>query len=345
MSGWERRRLRHLGLTGMHDTGGGPVRALSRIEALERHVYRGRGENDRRESCESCSPAPGTSDKGQRSRHGHPDEGAIGRNWRGVGEVREKRRRRGRHRSVNRAAWSTRERSWKNAVEPPSLEWAITAGLIHRDFDGWRVGDRSDRRPRAHLSMLDRRPPGGRTEQVVRPSPKGGGHCRCARRVGGGRRSPEALARQGPVAGPVMTEITHPVRAKIERHEVTGWVIRRTSFQRSSQPSQPSPGRDPLLASDPTDRRKGPRWMTDHKPKSSERVSAFVALASLAGAVVVLVIGSIINVGPIVMVLVGLHAGDHRRLGLAHEARGYPVRCGHVGARRIGTRGRGLRLG
>ena len=46
--------------------------------------------------------------------------------------------------------------------------------------------------------------------------------------------------------------------------------------------------------------------MTDHKPKSSERVSAFVALASLAGAVVVLVIGSIINVGAIVMILVGL---------------------------------------
>ena len=46
--------------------------------------------------------------------------------------------------------------------------------------------------------------------------------------------------------------------------------------------------------------------MTEHKPKSSERVSAFVALASLAGAVVVLVIGSIINAGAIVMILVGL---------------------------------------
>ena len=46
--------------------------------------------------------------------------------------------------------------------------------------------------------------------------------------------------------------------------------------------------------------------MTDHKPRSSERVSAFVALASLAGAVVVLVIGGIINVGAIVMILVGL---------------------------------------
>ena len=46
--------------------------------------------------------------------------------------------------------------------------------------------------------------------------------------------------------------------------------------------------------------------MTDHKPKSSERVSAFVALASLAGAVIVLVIGSIINVGAIVMILAGL---------------------------------------
>ena len=46
--------------------------------------------------------------------------------------------------------------------------------------------------------------------------------------------------------------------------------------------------------------------MTDHKPKSSERVSAFVALVSLAGAVIILVIGSIINAGAIVMILAGL---------------------------------------
>jgi diacylglycerol kinase family enzyme len=46
--------------------------------------------------------------------------------------------------------------------------------------------------------------------------------------------------------------------------------------------------------------------MTDHKPKSSERVSAFVALVALAGAVIVLVIGSIINAGAIVMILAGL---------------------------------------
>jgi diacylglycerol kinase family enzyme len=46
--------------------------------------------------------------------------------------------------------------------------------------------------------------------------------------------------------------------------------------------------------------------MTDHKPSSSERLSAFVALASLAAAVVVLIVGSIVNAGAIVMILVGL---------------------------------------
>ena len=47
-------------------------------------------------------------------------------------------------------------------------------------------------------------------------------------------------------------------------------------------------------------------WMTDHRPNISERLSAFVALASLAGAVVVLVVGTIVNVGAVVMILVGL---------------------------------------
>jgi diacylglycerol kinase family enzyme len=46
--------------------------------------------------------------------------------------------------------------------------------------------------------------------------------------------------------------------------------------------------------------------MTDNKPKWSERLAAFVALASLAGAVVVLAVGTILNVGALVMTLVGL---------------------------------------
>ena len=46
--------------------------------------------------------------------------------------------------------------------------------------------------------------------------------------------------------------------------------------------------------------------MTDHKPDISERLSGFVALAALAGAVVVLLVGSVINLGPAVMILVGL---------------------------------------
>ena len=76
-------------------------------------------------------------------------------------------------------------------------------------------------------------------------------------RVVDDHRSPDELARQVPVAGPVVTEITHPVRANIERYELIRRLIRRTSFQRSSQPSQPSLGRDSLLTSDTTDRMKG----------------------------------------------------------------------------------------
>ena len=127
-------RIWHLGLTGMHDTGGDPVRALSRIEALERHVHRGRGYNDRRESCESGSPAPGTPGNGQRSRRGHPDEGVIGR----IGEASqgcvERRRRRRRHRSVDRMVHPGYVLN--DAVEPPSLGWVPAADLIDRDFDG-----------------------------------------------------------------------------------------------------------------------------------------------------------------------------------------------------------------
>ena len=51
---------------------------------------------------------------------------------------------------------------------------------------------------------------------------------------------------------------------------------------------------------------KGPESMTDHKPKISERLSGLIALAALAGAVVVLVVGSVINFGQTVMILVGL---------------------------------------
>ncbi len=46
--------------------------------------------------------------------------------------------------------------------------------------------------------------------------------------------------------------------------------------------------------------------MTDHKPNISERLSGFIALASLAGAVVVLFVGGVINFGPTVMMLIGL---------------------------------------
>jgi diacylglycerol kinase family enzyme len=51
---------------------------------------------------------------------------------------------------------------------------------------------------------------------------------------------------------------------------------------------------------------KGSKWMTDHKPNTSERVSAFVALGTFAGAVVVLLVGSLVNVGAIVTMLVGV---------------------------------------
>jgi diacylglycerol kinase family enzyme len=46
--------------------------------------------------------------------------------------------------------------------------------------------------------------------------------------------------------------------------------------------------------------------MTDRKPKSAERLSAFIAVASLAGAVAVLVIGGIINSGALILMLIGL---------------------------------------
>ena len=59
------------------------------------------------------------------------------------------------------------------------------------------------------------------------------------------------------MAGPVVTEITHPVRANIERYELNPTVDPAHFFQRSSQPSQPSLGRDSLVTSDPTDRMKG----------------------------------------------------------------------------------------
>ncbi len=46
--------------------------------------------------------------------------------------------------------------------------------------------------------------------------------------------------------------------------------------------------------------------MTDHKPNNIVRLSGFIALASLAGAVVVLLVGSIVNLGAVIMTLVGL---------------------------------------
>jgi diacylglycerol kinase family enzyme len=46
--------------------------------------------------------------------------------------------------------------------------------------------------------------------------------------------------------------------------------------------------------------------MTDLKPDSSERISGFIALASLAGAVAVLVVGGVVNSGAFIMMLVGL---------------------------------------
>ena len=126
-------------------------------------------------------------------------------------------------------------------MEPPSLGWAIAAGLVHRDFDGWRV-TRYDRIVGHVLiflcSTVDR--------QGVAPSRSSDclrkelGNVDAPAGLAGDRRSPEALARQGPVAGPVVTEITHPVRAKIERYELTGRVIRRTSFNdRASHRSLP----------------------------------------------------------------------------------------------------------
>ncbi len=46
--------------------------------------------------------------------------------------------------------------------------------------------------------------------------------------------------------------------------------------------------------------------MTDHKPTGLERFSSLIALAALVGAVAVLVIGSFVNIGALVMMLVGL---------------------------------------
>ena len=46
--------------------------------------------------------------------------------------------------------------------------------------------------------------------------------------------------------------------------------------------------------------------MTEHHPNVTERLTAFIALASLAGAVVVLVVGGFANFGAVVMMLVGL---------------------------------------
>jgi diacylglycerol kinase family enzyme len=46
--------------------------------------------------------------------------------------------------------------------------------------------------------------------------------------------------------------------------------------------------------------------MTTNRPKRSERLAAFIALASLAGAVVALAVGSILNVGAMLLTLAGL---------------------------------------
>ncbi len=65
--------------------------------------------------------------------------------------------------------------------------------------------------------------------------------------------------------------------------------------------------------------------MTEHHPNVTERLTAFIALASLAGAVVVLVVGGFRQFRAVVMMLVGLIVAIVGCLGHPHEARGCPV--------------------
>ena len=110
----------------------------------------------------------------------------------------------------------------------------------------------------------------------------------------------EALNRQG--ISLVFAELKHPVRAKIERYELdpddrSGTLLSddRVSYRSLSQVAVRSLIRGPRTA----DRTKRMERMTEHHPNVTERLTGFIALASLAGAVVVLVVGGFANVGAV----------------------------------------------